>query len=189
MRGGLIAAGRPLVAGPVDQVSRRFLGHALPPDIAFVGQSDIGEDGIGAERRHGVGIRFLAGTRSDAEEAGFRIDRVELAVCSRLDPGDVVADGRHLPSFGPEGFGWYEHGEVGLAAGAGKGGGDVAFSHPAGFWTPRISICSASHPSSRASTEAMRSAKHFLPRSALPPYPEPYDQIERSSGKCTMYLV
>ena len=49
-------------------------------------------------------------------------------------------------------------------------------------------MCSASQPSSRAITEAMRSAKHFLPSSALPPYPEPYDQISRVSGKCTIHF-
>ncbi len=53
---------------------------------------------------------------------------------------------------------------------------------------PRISMCSASQPSSRARLEAMRSARHFLPSSALPPYPDPYDQISRVSGKCTMYF-
>ncbi len=40
---------------------------------------------------------------------------------------------------------------------------------PSGLSRPRISMCSASQPSSRAWTLAMRSAKHFLPRSALPP--------------------
>src|SRR5579859_2282668 len=60
---------------------------------------------------------------------------------------------------------------------------------PSGFSTPRISMCSAIQPSSRAMFEAMRSAKHFLLSRALPPYPEPYDQISRVSGKCTMYLV
>jgi hypothetical protein len=50
-------------------------------------------------------------------------------------------------------------------------------------------MCSASQPSSRAMTDAIRSAKHFLPSSALPPYPEPYDQISRVSGKWTMYLL
>ncbi|CAB4859054.1 unannotated protein [freshwater metagenome] len=33
----------------------------------------------------------------------------------------------------------------------------------------RMSMCSASHPLSRAITEAMRRAKHFLPSRALPP--------------------
>src|SRR5438046_2663782 len=47
-------------------------------------------------------------------------------------------------------------------------------------------MCSASQPSSRACTLAMRSAKHFLPRSALPPYPEPTDQMSFSSGKWRM---
>ena len=44
---------------------------------------------------------------------------------------------------------------------------------PAGEVSFKMSMCSASHPASRAITEAMRSAKHFLPKRALPPYPEP----------------
>src|SRR5215208_188083 len=59
---------------------------------------------------------------------------------------------------------------------------------PSGEVSLRISMCSASQPSSRAMTEAIRSAKHFLPSSALPPYPEPNDQISRVSGKCTIHL-
>ena len=43
------------------------------------------------------------------------------------------------------------------------------FTSPAGEVSFRISMCSASQPSSRAITEAIRSAKHFLPSSALPP--------------------
>src|SRR5204863_7390389 len=60
---------------------------------------------------------------------------------------------------------------------------------PSGEVSLRISLCSASQPSSRAIADAIRSAKHFLPSSALPPYPEPYDQISRDSGKWTMYLL
>jgi len=40
---------------------------------------------------------------------------------------------------------------------------------PSGEVSLRISMCSAIHPSSRAITDAIRSAKHFLPSSALPP--------------------
>ena len=47
------------------------------------------------------------------------------------------------------------------------------FLTPAGLVTPMMSMCSAIQPSSRAIVEAMRRAKHFLPRRALPPYPEP----------------
>ncbi len=43
------------------------------------------------------------------------------------------------------------------------------FTSPSGEVSLRISMCSASQPSSRAIAEAMRSAKHFLPSSALPP--------------------
>ena len=40
---------------------------------------------------------------------------------------------------------------------------------PAGEVSLTMSMCSASQPSSRAMAEAMRSARHFLPSSALPP--------------------
>ena len=40
---------------------------------------------------------------------------------------------------------------------------------PSGEVSFRISMCSASQPSSRAMTDAIRSAKHFLPSRALPP--------------------
>ena len=43
------------------------------------------------------------------------------------------------------------------------------FFSPFGGVTPTMSMCSASHPSSRAIVEAMRNAKHFLPSRALPP--------------------
>ncbi len=43
------------------------------------------------------------------------------------------------------------------------------FTLPSGEVSLRISMCSASQPSSRAITEAMRRAKHFLPSRALPP--------------------
>ena len=59
---------------------------------------------------------------------------------------------------------------------------------PCGSSTPRINMCSASQPSSRAMFEAMRKPKHFLPSNALPPYPDPNDQISRFSGKWTMYF-
>src|SRR4029079_9119326 len=65
----------------------------------------------------------------------------------------------------------------------------IYFDFPSGLVSFRISMCSASQPSSRAITEAIRNAKHFLASMALPPYPEPYDQISRVSGKWTMYLL
>ena len=43
------------------------------------------------------------------------------------------------------------------------------FTTPSGFVSLRMSMCSAIQPSSRAWTEAIRRAWHFLPRRALPP--------------------
>ena len=40
---------------------------------------------------------------------------------------------------------------------------------PSGEMTRMSSMCSASHPSSRPMTDAMRRAKHFFARMALPP--------------------
>jgi len=58
---------------------------------------------------------------ADAEEAGLGVDGVEPTVVAEAHPGDVVADGLGLPAR----QGRLKHGEVGLAAGAGEGGGDV----------------------------------------------------------------
>ena len=66
---------------------------------------------------------FAAGAGRDAEEAGLGVDGAQPAVGVGLDPGDVVADGPDLPAV--EALGRDQHGEVGLAAGAGEGGGDV----------------------------------------------------------------
>src|SRR5208337_1435033 len=64
----------------------------------------------------------------------------------------------------------------------------IYFAWPDGLISFRISMCSAIQPSSRACTEAIRSAWHFFASSAFPPYPEPYDQISRVSGKWQMYF-
>ena len=69
-------------------------------------------------------------------------------------PGDVVAD--HLG--GPALQGGVDHREVGLAAGAGEGAGDVVGAARPGRSSLRMSMCSAIQPSSRAIAEAIRSA-------------------------------
>ena len=69
------------------------------------------------------GLVLARSARRHAEEAGFGIDGAQAAVVVGLDPGDVVADGPDLPAF--EAFGRNQHGEIGFAAGAGEGGGDV----------------------------------------------------------------
>ena len=115
---------RPVVALPVDGVRRRVTVHALPPHVAVVGQGDVGEDGVGPDRLHRRRVGRVRRSGRDAEVPGFRVDRVQLAVGARLDPGDVVADGGHLPALVGERRRRDEHGEVRLAARARERRGD-----------------------------------------------------------------
>ena len=115
--------GRPAIALPIEALGGGLVGHAFPPDAAFGRERHVGEDGVAGQRGHGVGIGLVAGAGSDAEESGLGIDGAELAVRVGMNPGDVVADGPHLPAL--EAFGRNHHGEVGLAAGGRKCGGDI----------------------------------------------------------------
>ncbi len=111
-----------------------------------------------------LGLVERSRSRSDAEEAVLRVDRAQAAVVVELHPGDVVADRLDLPA-----------GSVGISIARlvlPQALGNAAATYltaPSGEVSLRISMCSASQPSSRAITEAIRSAKHFLPSSALPP--------------------
>ncbi len=49
-------------------------------------------------------------------------------------------------------------------------------------------MCSANQPSSLARIEPRRSAKHFLPRSEFPPYPDPKEMIWLLSGTWAMIV-
>ena len=100
----------------------RLVGHALPPDVAVVGQRGVGEDAVAVEGEHGVGVGVGVGAGRHAEEAGLGVDGVEAAVGAELHPADVVADRLDLPALD----GGDEHGQVGLAAGRREGAGDVA---------------------------------------------------------------
>ena len=98
------------------------VGHALPPDVAVVGQRDVGEDRVAlGDGAHRVGVGVPAGAGRDAEQAVLRVDRVEPAVLAEPHPGDVVAEGLDLPARDRR----LEHGQVGLAAGAREGRRDV----------------------------------------------------------------
>ena len=97
-------------------------GHALPPDVAVVGERGVGEDAVAVEGEDGVRVGVLVGAGRHAEEAGLGVDGVEAAVGAELHPADVVTHRLDLPALD----GRDEHGQVGLAAGGGEGAGDVA---------------------------------------------------------------
>ena len=103
----------------------RLFGHALPPDVTVVGQGHVGKDAVLAAGFHGIGVGAVGGAGGNAEPAGFGIDRARGAVRTGLDPGNVIAHRGDFVAF--ERGGGDEHGKIGFAAGAGKGGGDVAF--------------------------------------------------------------
>ena len=106
---------------PVDQVRRNVAVNAFPPHVAIVGQGDVREDGVGLAGLHGHGVGLVGGAGGNAEEAGLGVDGAQAAILAGAHPRDVVADGLDLVA-GDRGL---EHGEVGLAAGAREGGGDV----------------------------------------------------------------
>mmetsp|Transcript_878 Transcript_878/g.2015 ORF Transcript_878/g.2015 Transcript_878/m.2015 type:complete len:634 (+) Transcript_878:965-2866(+) len=126
--GGLGDLGCPVLALPVDQVGRKGLVrrvglHAFPPHVAVVGQRHVREDHVAVQAGHAVRVGLVVGARRDTEIAGLGVDGSQRAVGLRLDPGDVVADGRDLPAL--EARRRHQHREIGLATGAGEGGRDV----------------------------------------------------------------
>ena len=103
----------------------RCVCHALPPHAALGRKRDIGEDTFPGERRHRVRVGFVRCSGRDSEEARFRIDGAQTALRAGLDPGNVVAHRPDLPAF--ESTRRNQHGQVRLAASAGKRRSDVGF--------------------------------------------------------------
>ena len=185
--GGLGVA-RPLLAVPVDDLtSGGILGQALPPDVTVLSLGNVGEDGVLVTGGQGIRVGLGGGAGGHTEEAVLGVDGVQLAVVTKAHPGNVVTDTLELPAW----EGGTHHGEVSLATRGGEGSGHVEllalgigqtknlekkgkkksfrFRFLAKERKPLTSMCSASQPSSRPRTEAMRRAKHFFPRRELPP--------------------
>ena len=93
-------AGRrcPRMALPVGQVPRHGPVHAFPPHAAVVGHGHIGQDRVAGDRVHGVGVRLAIGAGCYTEVAAFGVDGPQPAIWPDVDPGDVLADGPHLPA-------------------------------------------------------------------------------------------
>ena len=95
-----------------------FLRHALPPNVAIIGQGHVGKDHVGMQGRHGVRIGLVARPGGDAKIARLRVDGIQThlpghRVRARPDPSDIVADRRDFPAI--EARRWNQHGEIGLA--------------------------------------------------------------------------
>ena len=107
-----------LLASPLSCINRRILIQLFPPNsVVCIVQSNVGEDGarLGASQSIRVGV--VIGTRSNAEEAVFRIDCVQSAILARLHPSDIIADCEYLVAILLIAFRRNQHSQVGLAAG------------------------------------------------------------------------
>src|SRR5215831_7035318 len=93
---GLADFRSPAVSFPVDTLVWRLLRHAFPPHSALGSKRDIGEDAVGRQCRHCVGIGPFGRAGSDAKESSLRIDGPQLSVGVRNDPSDVIANGCHF---------------------------------------------------------------------------------------------
>ena len=116
---------RPRPAQPIPTFGGRFAFAPLPPDRAVLAQHDVGVDRVAADGLHHAGVGLCVRSRGDAEKAGLGIDGPEPPVRVDSHPGDVVADSPDAVALLSQPFRRDKHGEVGLSAGAGKGGGDV----------------------------------------------------------------
>ena len=60
------------------------------------------------KRRHGIWVRLLRRSGSDAEKTGFWIDSAQASVLVGPDPGDIISDRPDLPAFRipPAGSAW-----------------------------------------------------------------------------------
>ncbi len=112
---------RPVLALPVGEVCGRLAVHALPPDVAVVGEPDIGEDGVAGQGAHRVRVRLEVGAGCDAEQPELGVDRPQATVFTDLHPRDVVTDRLGFPARDRRD----EHREVRLAARRRERGGDV----------------------------------------------------------------
>ena len=122
---GLLASlcvlGRVVIALPVDQVIGQLSVDALPPNIAIVGQCDVGEDRVGARSVHCHRVGLVRSTGGNTEEASLGVDGVQAAIRARTHPCDVVANGFYLVALD----GRLQHCQVGLATCRRERGGDV----------------------------------------------------------------
>ncbi len=109
------------LAGPVQQALGRLLGETLPPDGLVDGiQRHIGEDRIASGAGQSIGIAVGIGAGGNAEEAGLRVDGIELAVLANTQPCNIVAQRPDMITLLGKIIRGGHHGQIGLAAGGGE---------------------------------------------------------------------
>jgi len=152
----------PLVSAPVDGVLARFVNPF--PQTSHRRSCAIGEDTALVERAHGHGIGAGAGARRDAEETGFRIDRVQSTILARSASRRCRRRCTRTSSREWSAAAWPDS----SCASRGKGRRDVKLSASRIRQTQNQHVLR--HPTfPPRHGRAMRSARHFLPSNAFPP--------------------
>ena len=126
MRGRGFTIRCPVIPAPVYGVIGRITIHAFPPNVTVIGQGYVGEDAVLLDGFHRARVGFVGGAGRNAEVTGFRIDGIQVAIITRLDPGNIITDRRDLPALLLVMFGRNDHREIGFAACTGESGGDVS---------------------------------------------------------------
>ena len=103
---------------------------SFPPDVAVIGQRDVGIERVVRDRFHGIRVRFEIRARDNPEVAVLGIDGVQAPIAD-LHPCDVVADSGDFPAF--EMFRRNQHGKICLAARARECRDHIMFSALGGF--------------------------------------------------------
>ena len=81
-------------ARPLLNILRRVLVQTFPPHgVVLQVMRNVGENGALHRGVQGVGVGFLVGAGSHAEEAVLRVDGIQAAVVANVHPGDIVAQG------------------------------------------------------------------------------------------------
>jgi hypothetical protein len=123
MRTFFVTGRRPFVAMPVNPFFWRGHAHIFPPHVVVRSQHNVGKDAVFGKGGEGIRVRLHRSARGNAEKSGLRIHGIETSIFSNPNPGNVIANTSHFPTRQRR----LHNGEIGFAAGAGEGGGDVIF--------------------------------------------------------------
>ena len=136
---------------------------SLPPDGSVRLQGHVGEQGVPRQGCHRIGIGPAVGARRDAKISRLRVDGPQPPIRSRPHPRNVITHRPNLPTAEPGG--WYQHGKIGLAAGAGERRRHVGLFPGRGFHPENQHVFGepsllAPQPGSNAKREALFPQQH-----------------------------
>ena len=117
----------PGTALPILGIGGGSLVHAFPPHgVVVLVEHHIGEQRILRSGCQRIGVGLGRGAGGYAKEAVLGVHSPKSAVGADPQPGDIVAHRPDLVALLPVLLRGHQHGQIGLAAGRGERGGDIA---------------------------------------------------------------